>query len=96
MAEDGKEYQGKLPAREQAIRKSVRSLISSDLSFSLLNAWISSRHDLFIKYDTDHDNQLSMNDVARAFYEISKKTTSLPAVSTHALRIVFELIHLSL
>jgi hypothetical protein len=24
MAEDGKEHQGKLPAREQAIRKSVR------------------------------------------------------------------------
>lgn len=38
-------------------------------------------HDLFIKYDTDKDNQLSLNDVARAFYEISKKITSLPAVS---------------
>lgn len=38
-------------------------------------------HELFVKYDTDKDNHLTMNDVARAFYEISKKTTSLPAVS---------------
>jgi hypothetical protein len=40
MAEDGKEYQGKLPAREQAIRKSVR------ISFSPVCCFFAERVDI--------------------------------------------------
>ncbi|KAJ9116143.1 hypothetical protein QFC20_000822 [Naganishia adeliensis] len=50
-------------------------------NFPLAGKQFEKVHDLFIKYDTDKDNHLSLNDVARAFYEISKKITTLPATA---------------
>lgn len=78
MGEVGQKHQEQFPSCEQAVRKSVRLRRAPFLTIAELFPSIS--HDLFIKYDTDKDNHLSLNDVARAFYEISKKITSLPAV----------------
>ncbi|KAL1405793.1 hypothetical protein Q8F55_007469 [Vanrija albida] len=38
-------------------------------------------HDIFVEYDRDHDNALTLNEVAEMFQALGRKVTSLPATA---------------
>jgi NADH dehydrogenase len=59
----------------QAMAKDIKK------KYPLASKYIGKIRELFNEYDKDKDDKLSLNECAAMFESLSKKVTSLPAVS---------------